>query len=222
MPCAGRRPSAGRRARGARSARRQRLRAGRRRRRTSRARADRRDADALGLDLRASAPGRTSRARPCRPGCRPPRWRCAGSPRRARRTPARRSAAARPPRSWSIVDRARRATTRSAAVMRPPAAERRAPRRSLRLPSRARVELVHADRREAHLVAGREHRGRRAAPVPQRHRRAAEDVPAARALQRVDGRHGGRDRHRPGRHLRARILAAGQREARRADRPCTG
>ena len=65
---------------------------------------------------------------------------------------------------------------------------------------------------EHHLVAGRQQRGRIAAHVPQRHRRARQDVPAARAFQGIDDGHGHGDGDGAARHLDARVLAPRQLE----------
>ncbi len=75
-----------------------------------------------------------------------------------------------------------------------------------------RLVLPERHRRERHLVAGGENRGRVAAQIPQRHRRAPQDVPAAGALQRIDHGHGHGDGDGAARHLEARILPARQLE----------
>ncbi len=108
--------------------------------------------------------------------------------------------------------------TRSAGVM-------RAPRWRAALPARAETSRLRRalpaprrlqrNRLEPHLVAGRQHRRRITAQVPQGHGRAPDQVPAAGALQRVDGRQRGGDGDGAWRHLGARVLPARQRQLRR-------
>ena len=72
------------------------------------------------------------------------------------------------------------------------------------------VVVAERDRLEANPVAGGEDGGRIAPQIPQERRGAADEVPAAGALQRVDGGQGGGDGDGAGRHGGARGGAARQ------------
>ena len=144
---------------------------------------------------RASAPGRRSPARPCPAGCRRAGWRRAGSRGRARPTPGCPGAGspAGPGPAASSSGRARPPAARPSCAC--PARLRRLFRLE---PQLARGRLGRAAPRTRASETGwnitlspaASSAGRIAAHVPQRHRRAPEEMPAAGAFQRIDGGHG--------------------------------